>query len=162
MKKHNTSSPPRLVALLAGAALLGLVSQSALAEGTLSNTTISNQATVNYSVGVTTQPAINSNTVVFVVDNKVNLTVAKVADNAATTPGLTNQVVAFTVTNNGNTAQRYALSAVQTSSGLTNPLTNVRIYLDDGATPGAWDASDTQYVDAGTFANVAQTLRLTC
>ena len=155
MKKHNTSSPPKLVALLAGVALLGFVSQSALALGTASGTTINNTATLNYSVGATVQPAINSNTVGFVVDNKVNLTVAKVLDNASTTPGLTNQAVAFTVTNNGNTAQRYALSPVLTSSGLTNPLTNVRIYLDNGATPGAWDATDTLYVDASTFANVA-------
>jgi hypothetical protein len=155
--KHftKTGSPPGFLALLVGAMLLGLISQSALALGTPSGTPINNQATLNYSVGATAQPAIPSNSVGFVVDNKVNLTVAKVTDNANTIPGLINQVVAFTVTNNGNTPQRYALSAVAGASTLTNPLTNVRIYRDNGSTPGVWDATDTLYVDASTFADVA-------
>lgn len=122
MKKHNTSSPPRLAALLAGAALFGLVSQSALAAGTASNTTISNLSTLNYSVGGITQTAIGSSptgnisgagtATTFVVDNKVNLTVAE--SNATVTsssPGATNQITTFTVTNNGNTAQGYNLVA---------------------------------------------------
>lgn len=152
---NKTSGSARLATLLAGAALFGMASQSALAAGTLSGVTISNQATVNYSVGAQAQPAITTVAATFVVDNKVNLTVQKVADNAATITNMNNQAVAFTVTNNGNTSQRYALSAVVGASTLTNPLTNVRIYLDNGATPGAWDATDTLYVDASTFANVA-------
>jgi uncharacterized repeat protein (TIGR01451 family) len=151
---NQTNSPPRLLALLFGAALLGLVSQSALALGTLSGTPINNQATLNYTVGTTAQSAINAS-VGFVVDNKVNLTVAKVADNANTIPNLNNQAVAFTVTNTGNTPQRYALSAVVGASTLTTPLTNVRIYRDNGSTPGVWDATDTLYVDAGSFLDVA-------
>jgi uncharacterized repeat protein (TIGR01451 family) len=151
---NKTNSPPRLLALLFGAALLGLVSQGALAAGTLSGVTINNQATLNYTVGTTAQSAINAS-VGFVVDNKVNLTVAKVADNASTVPNQNNQAVAFTVTNNGNTPQRYALSAVLGASTLTTALTNVRIYLDNGSTAGVWDATDTLYVDAGTFLDVA-------
>lgn len=154
MKSINRSKPPRLIALLVGVALLGLVSQSALAVGTASGTSINNSATLGYSVGGVSQTPITSAAASFVVDNKVNLTVTKAADNVTTTPGLTNQAVAFTVTNNGNTAQRYALSAVQTSSGLTNPLTTVRIYLDVNGN-NAYDAGDTLYVDASTFANVA-------
>jgi len=151
---NKTKSPPRLLALLFGAALLGLVSQSAMAAGTLSGTTIANQATLNYTVGTTAQSAINAS-VNFVVDNKVNLTVAMASNNATTTPNLNNQAVAFTVTNNGNTPQRYALSAVAGASSLFTPLTNVRIYRDNGSTPGVWDATDTLYVDAGTFLDVA-------
>jgi len=151
---NKTNSPPRLLALLCGAALLGLVSQSAMAAGTLSGTTIANQATLNYTVGTTAQSAINAS-VNFVVDNKVNLTVAMASNNANTIPNLNNQAVAFTVTNNGNTPQRYALSAVAGASTLFTPLTNVRIYRDNGSTPGVWDATDTLYVDAGTFLDVA-------
>jgi uncharacterized repeat protein (TIGR01451 family) len=151
---NKTNSPPRLLALLFGAALLGLVSQSAMAAGTLSGTTIANQATLNYTVGTTAQSAINAS-VNFVVDNKVNLTVQMVSNNANTIPNQNNQAVAFTVTNNGNTPQRYALSAVAGASTLFTPLTNVRIYRDNGSTAGAWDATDTLYVDAGTFLDVA-------
>jgi len=154
MKSINTSLSSKLVALLAGVALFGLATQSAMAAGTLSGTTINNQATLNYSVGTTAQTAINA-AVGFVVDNKVNLTVAMVADNASTIPNLNNQAVAFSVTNNGNTPQRYALSAVVGASTLTTALTNVRIYRDNGSTPGVWDATDTLYVDAGTFLDVA-------
>ena len=150
---NKTNSPPRLLALLCGAALLGLVSQSAMAAGTLSGTTIANQATLNYTVGTTAQSAINAS-VNFVVDNKVNLTVAMASNNANTIPNLNNQAVAFTVTNNGNTPQRYALSAVAGASTLFTPLTNVRIYLDVN-TNNAWDAGDTLYVNAGTFLDVA-------
>jgi hypothetical protein len=154
MKQSYRSKSPKLIALLVGAALLGLVSQNVLAAGTASGTSISNSASLTYSVGSVSQTPITSAAATFVVDNKVNLTVTKVLDNLTTTPGLANQVVAFTVTNNGNTAQRYALSAVQTSSVLTNPLTNVRIYLDVNAN-NAWDAGDTLYVNAGTFLDVA-------
>lgn len=120
MKKHNTSSPPRLAALLAGAALFGLISQNALAAGTASNTTISNLSTLNYSVGGVAQTAIGSSptgntsgagtATTFTVDNKVNLTVAESGGSVTSvSPGATNQIATFSVTNNGNTAQGYNL-----------------------------------------------------
>ena len=152
MKSIKTSISTRLAALLAGAALFGLVSQNALALGTASGTTISNSATVNYSVGATSQPAITA-AAQFVVDNKVIVTVANVT-NATVIPGTTKQAVAFSVTNTGNTAQRYALSAVAGASTLTTAPTNVSIYRDNGTTAGVWDAGDTLYVDASTFGDV--------
>lgn len=176
MKKHNTTSPPRLAALLAGAALLGLVSQGALAAGTASGTAINNLAKLSYAVSGTAQEEIcssaagnstgNGGTAAttctsgvngalntsFVVDNKVNLTVAKVSD-LTTIPGTTKQALAFTVTNNGNTAQRYALSAVVGAATIVT-MSNVAIYKDVNA-DNAWDAGDTLYVDASTFGDVA-------
>lgn len=120
MNRNHTNSLSRLVALLAGTAWLGLAAQGALAAGTPSNTTISNSATLNYSVGGVGQTAIGSsptgNTTgagtptTFLVDNKVNLTVAE--SNSTVTsvsPGATNQITTFTVTNNGNTPQGYNL-----------------------------------------------------
>ncbi len=166
MKKHNTTSPPRLVALLFGAALLGLVSQSALAAGTASNTTISNKATLNYEVGGVAQTLIESSSAgnstagvgngtatTFVVDNKVNLTVAKVADRTIA-PGTTDRTLRYTVTNNGNTSQRYALSAVAGAENMTGDMSNVRIYKDVN-NDGALDGGDTLYVNAGTFGDIA-------
>jgi len=151
MKTMKTSISSKLVALLAGAALFGLISQSALAAGTLSGTTISNSATLNYSVGGFGQAGITSNAATFTVDNKVNLTVAKVAD-LNILPNSTNQALAFTVTNNGNTAQNYALSAV--AGAATATMTNVRIYLDVDNS-GTLNGGDTPYVDATTFGSVA-------
>lgn len=177
MKTHNTTSPPRLIALLAGAVMLGLVSQTALAAGTASGTTISNLAKLSYSVGGTAQQEICSSSTgnstgnggtsgttctdgvngagntSFVVDNKVNLTVAKVAD-ANVIPGTTKQALAFTVTNNGNTSQRYALSVVNGAETFTTNIAGTSIYLDVNAN-NAWDGGDTLYVDASTFGNVA-------
>lgn len=175
-RNYRTSSPTRLAALLAGAALFGLVSQSALAAGTASGTTINNLAKLSYSVGGTAQNEICSSptgngtgnggtsgttcvsgtngatNTSFVVDNKVNLTVAKVSD-LTTVPGTTSQALAFTVTNNGNTTQRYKLSAVAGAATIST-MSNVKIYLDVNGN-GAWDAGDTLYVDASTFGNVA-------
>jgi hypothetical protein len=138
------------LALFLIGAMAIMVPQHALAAGTASNTSISNQATVNYQVGGVSQAAINSNVVTFVVDNKVNLTVTQLG-NATVVPGSTNQVLSFSVTNNGNTTQRYALSATS-NSGIT--MTNVRVYIDAG-TLGTLDGADTLYVDASTGGNIA-------
>ena len=148
--KMSTIRNHMFLALLLIGAMTIMVPQHALAAGTASGTTISNQATVNYQVGGTAQTAINSNTTSFVVDNRVNVTVAQVG-NATVVPGSTNQVLVFTVTNTGNTAQRYALSATN-NSGIT--MNNIRIYRDVNS-DGALDGGDTLYVDAGTFNDVA-------
>lgn len=68
MKSIKTSISSRLVALLAGAALFGLISQSALALGTPSNTDISNTASLAYSVGGFAQVPVNSSTSTFKVE----------------------------------------------------------------------------------------------
>ena len=153
---NKTGSPPRLAALLFGAALLGLVSQSAMAANnyTPAGTTISNTATVNYSVGSTAQTPITSSATTFKVDNKVNVTVAKTSDNSSVNPGTSKQAVAFTVTNNGNAPQRFALSAVTGAGSITGGQSNVAIYLDNNG-DGAWDAGDTLYSTAATFGDVA-------
>ena len=153
MKLFRQKLRTSFVALLSSAALFGLVSQSALAAGTASGTSISNQATVNYTVGATAQPAVTSTAATFLVDNKVDMTLTSTG--ATVVPGSTKQALAFVLTNTGNTSQRYALSAVAGASTLTTALTNVAIYLDNGTTPGVWDAGDTLYADASTFGDVA-------
>src|SRR3954466_4382178 len=104
------------------------VIQSANAAGTASSTSITNRATVSYSVGGVAQTAIQSSPTgntsatgsdtTFLVDNKVIHTVAPVAGAAIqTVPGATNVVAAFTVTNTGNTAQGYLLTPTNLASG---------------------------------------------
>lgn len=164
MKRTNKNSPPKFVALLAGAALLGLVTQSALAVGTASGTSITNLATLSYTVGGVTQTPIGSSATgnttgagtatAFVVDNKVNVTV--VEGNATFTtvvPGQLAAVTTFTVTNAGNTAQDFALTAAdvvaaQTLFGLADNFvtTNIKVFVDANAN-GTYEAA----TDTATF-----------
>jgi len=149
-------------ALLLIGAIAIMVPQHALAAGTASGTTISNKATVNYSVGAVAQTPIessptgnstpgvgNGTATTFTVVNKVNVTVTQVG-NATVIPGSTSQVLVYTVTNSGNTAQRYALSTTLNSGFAMN---NIRIYKDTNAN-GILDAGDVLYVDASTFGDI--------
>ncbi len=89
----------------------------AQAAGTLSGTTISNTALLQCNF---CSAGISSNTPSFVVDRKVNVTVAEIS--GATTAVSANQSTAvtdFMVTNNGNTVQDYSLTASNSSSGAT-------------------------------------------
>ncbi|TAN82699.1 MAG: hypothetical protein EPN14_03840, partial [Gallionella sp.] len=139
MKKHNTNSPPKLAALLFGAALLGLVSQSALAAGTASGTVVTNLAKLNYSVGGVAQGAICSSptgngtadddgTCVsgafgavntdFAVDNKVDLLVTEGNSTYTTVvAGQTAATTTFTVKNEGNTTQDFKLDVASLANG---------------------------------------------
>ena len=125
--------------LLAGA-------QQAFAAGTVAGTAITNQATINYAVGGVTQPAQASNVSSFVVDRKINVTVAVVGSaNTSVVPGATSQVTTYTVTNNSNATMDYALSALNKTGG-TGPfggtddfdVTNLRIYVDSNGN-GVYD-----------------------
>src|SRR5262245_9977988 len=98
-------------------ALLALTSlgvlQGAYANGTASGTTISNQATVDYSVCGVSQAQITSAAASFVVDTRIDFTVSEVSGGATPThPGQTNVVATFSVTNTGNSTQGYVLTVV--------------------------------------------------
>ena len=99
-----------LVTICTVASLLVLSSNATFAAGTLANTPISNSATLSYDLNGVTQPDITSPTAIFVVDNKIDLTVIE-KNNSPTqvTPGQLRAVTTFTVTNNGNAVQDYAL-----------------------------------------------------
>lgn len=144
MKSINTSISTKLAALLAGVALFGLVSQSALAAGTPSGTVISNSASLAYSVSGIGQAAIVSAAATFAVDNKINLTVTGAGMNIL--PNSTNQALYFTVNNIGNTSQSYTLAA-SVNGVPTATMTLVGIYNDDSGTPGTYIAgTNTVYV----------------
>jgi uncharacterized repeat protein (TIGR01451 family) len=150
---------------IALAALALAVAQGAQAAGTASGTSIDNRATVQYAVGSSTQPVIESspagNTTAgvgngsdtsFVVDNKVDLTVAETSGSyTIVASGGTNEVLGFTVTNTGNTTQDFSLSAADNATdpfgGTDNfDATPVAIFVD-GNGNGVYDAG----VDTATY-----------
>jgi len=116
MKSIKTSISTKLAALLAGAALFSLISQGALAAGTTAGTSISNSASLAYSVGGVAQTAINTTSAAFLVDEKINLTVVGgVTTNVV--PGSTAQATAFTVTNNSNSPLDFTLAVTSAIAG---------------------------------------------
>jgi uncharacterized repeat protein (TIGR01451 family) len=149
------------------AALALSAAQSAQAVGTASGTSVDNRATVQYSVGATTQPVIESsptgNTASgvgngldtsFVVDNMVDLTVAELSGGYTISPsGGVSEVLTYTVANTGNTTQDFSLSAADNATdpfgGTDNfDATPVAIFVD-GNDNGVYDAgTDTAtYID---------------
>ncbi|MDH5633378.1 MAG: DUF11 domain-containing protein [Gammaproteobacteria bacterium] len=152
---------------LALVATLFATSWTAHAAGTASNTTISNSATVTYSVGGVAQAGIDSSPTgnsipgagvptTFVVDNKVDLTVARVGVAAVSVvPGQASVATEFTVTNTGNTTQDFGLAGANIASGQALfagtdnvDVTIVGAFAESGATPGYQVTEDTAvYVD---------------
>jgi uncharacterized repeat protein (TIGR01451 family) len=146
--------------------------QSAFAIGTDSGTSISNKATVSYSVGSVVQTPIESSPTgnstpgvnngagtAFVVDNKVLHVVSEVGGVVtSTSPGATNVVATFRVTNQGNTSQGYALTVTNPASGAASPfgggsadnsdVNNLRVFVDSNAN-NVYDAG----VDTATAIN---------
>ena len=134
--------------------LLGLaVIPQAVAAGTASGTSITNQATVNYDVEGAAQTAVVSNVTAFIVDNKVDLTVTEVSGGYNDViPNTTNQALAFTVANTGNATQDVALSALAGADphgGTDNfDASNLRVFVEEGTTVGYQVAEDTAtYID---------------
>lgn len=114
-----------------------LPSGTTTAGGVSANTDITNQATLNYSIAGTGQPAIVSNTVTFKVDNKVNVVVTEVGGaptNVA--PNATGQVTTFLVTNAGNSPMDFQLAANGAlANGQTVTLSGT-LYTDSNNTAG--------------------------
>lgn len=163
--KWMTTIPRRVVwlsMLVAGT----LYTTSAMAVGTLSGTDINNRATVDYQVGGVDQTPIesapggnsspgvgNGADTTFVVDNRVDLTVAEVGGGATSVnPGQASAVTIFTVTNTGNTSQDYALTPTNLVGGTvfgntdTIDMNTLRVFVD-GNGNGAYDPG----VDTATF-----------
>lgn len=169
---NKTSSPPRLIALLAGAALLGLSSQSALAVATPSGTLISNQATLSYSVSGVGQPNIASTTANFVVDKKIHLAVSELGATAhPTVPGQLASSGAsglnFTVTNLGNDPQDFSLATSQPVGGLifstltdTYDSTGCSAFIDANGNK-IFDAGEATFIDE-LAAGASQVVVVTC
>jgi len=121
------------------------------ATGTLAGTTISNTATVNFSVGGVAQTAQNSNTSTFLVDRSVNLSVIETdASIIQVVPGQPQAVTTFKVTNNSNSTQDFSLAALNAASGVTvlggtdnTDFTSLTVFVESGATAGYQSGADT-------------------
>jgi len=136
----------RLLSAVSAAALTVLSASPALASGTLAGSSIVNTVSVNYQVGGVAQTATSaSNT--FVVDRKVNMTVAEVGTTTTTvSPGQLAAVTTFTVTNNSNATLDFALTAANAAAahgGTDNfNVSNIKVYVDTNGN-GSFDAGDT-------------------
>lgn len=140
------------------AAAFSAAASPAFAAGTTAGTSITNTATVDYQVGGVAQTQ-KSGSDTFVVDRKINLTVAEVGTvTTNVVPGQTNAVTTFQLTNGSNEVLDFTLAASQIATGGAAvhggndafDVSNVRIYRDStSGTVGSWDAADTlvTYVD---------------
>jgi uncharacterized repeat protein (TIGR01451 family) len=156
------------------AALVALVGlgwwSAASAQLTPAGTSIQTRATVNYSVGGQPQTLIESSptgntapgagagvSTTFLVDNRIDLTVAELSGNATvTSPGAAAAVLAFTVTNTGNAPQGYQLTVTEevgtllfgNADNATVGLANLQVRVDedpsagDGTGNGAYDGTE--------------------
>lgn len=124
----------------AAAALCG-TSAAAQSTGTPAGTQVDNVARIDYSSGGVAQAPVNSNTSSFLVDEKINLTVAELGGVATVAgAGGTGYVTEFTVTNLSNARQDFALSAAQDATGATTAfgqvdgfnVANLRFFVDNG------------------------------
>ncbi len=107
------------------------IAGSAWAVGTASGTAVNNRATVQYAVGSTTQPVIESSpagnstagagngaNTTFLVDNRIDLTVAELSlGYTVAAAGGVNEVLVYTVANTGNTVQDFSLTATDLVGG---------------------------------------------
>ncbi|MBE9536346.1 MAG: hypothetical protein IMF07_04120 [Proteobacteria bacterium] len=146
-------------------ALVMALPQTVLAVGTQARTTISNEATVDYSVNTAAQPTLYScetsacnntastETTDFLVDRKVNFTVTNV-DSDPKIGAFSNTTATFEyeINNLGNDWFSFDLSNgyVDTSSILDNGLAQ-QIFLDDGDNVFEGGGDDILYASAATF-----------
>jgi len=100
---------------LAIAVLVASTAGVAHATGTAAGVTISNSATVNYSVNAVAQPAITSASADFVVDRQINLTLTPPGTYVNVTPGTANNAIPFVLTNTSNAPLNFVLA------GANNP-----------------------------------------
>jgi uncharacterized repeat protein (TIGR01451 family) len=100
---------------LAIAVLVVSTAGVASAAGTVAGTTVSNTATVNYSVNAVAQPAITG-TADFVVDRKIDLTLTAPGTYVNVTPGTAGNAIPFTLTNTSNAPLDFALAAANNAT----------------------------------------------
>jgi len=150
--------------IMAGLMVLG-INSAALAAGTISGTNIENTATINYDVGTVSQTPIessptgnstpgagNGTATSFVVDNRVDLTVAEVNGiYTEVVPGAANQWLVFEVANTGNTVQDFVVTALDYGTDPFGGTENfdaviVEVYVDANSN-GVYDPA----IDTATF-----------
>jgi len=124
-------------------AILALSSVGVMAAGTTSGGTISNSASLSYSVGGATQPTVNTvEAATFVVDKKIDFSVSHNDDpkHVITTPGAITVERTFTLSNTTNNIQDFTVNATNLASGKLydgktddSDITDIKISVDGGA-----------------------------
>ena len=159
---------------------MALAASLAHATGTPSGTTISNLATLNYTVSGVAQSAVGSSptgntsgagtATTFVVDKKINLTVTTNDGTfIAVSPGASAAVTTFTVTNTGNDPQDFALASIQEIAGTTLfsgtdnfDATGCAQYVESGGTAGYQAAQDTAIFISSLASGSSATVYVVC
>ncbi len=173
---HKTLARPGAITALV---LTGvLVGGAAHAAGTASGTSITNLATLSYSVGATAQTPIGSSAAgntsgagtatSFLVDNKINLTVTT-TDVAfvSAVPG-TSGVATFSVVNNGNSTQDFLLAGANVAGGALFGVTDnfdtgaCSAFVESGTTAGYQAAQDTATFIDELVADGSKTVYVVC
>lgn len=154
------------VALAVCAVGTSMVLPNAYAAGTDAGVSVSNRATVTYSVGSVAQPPIESSPdgnstpgagagadTTFLVDRRIFVNVAANAPTSpTTTPGATAVVRSFTVSNSSNAPLQFTLDAESVITGNDFNVTDVAVFVDSAVQPngsyvaGTYDA----LTDVGT------------
>ncbi|XOV82296.1 MAG: hypothetical protein ACFHXK_15710 [bacterium] len=131
--------------VLVCSALFGTTSGHAI--GTDAGVNISNTATATFSVNGSAQSPVNSNTVVTIVDELLDVVV--IDDNSgpvAVGAGATGAILQFSITNNGNGSEVYRIIAeADVNEGGFDPLLN-QLYIESNGLPGLQVGGDTPYV----------------
>jgi len=120
-------------------ALASLLATPAMAQESTAGDSITNTVTVDFQVGGVNQTAVTDSDT-FIVDRKIDVTVAAVGASPNVSAGDTQVVRQFTVTNDSNAVVGYALTASGAAGGDYTPQ-NVTIFIDaDG--DGEYDAGE--------------------
>jgi uncharacterized repeat protein (TIGR01451 family) len=115
--------------------------QQAHAFGTTQGISVANTASVDYTVGGVNQPDVSSNAATFVVDRRINLTVAEVGGIATDViPGSIDRITTFTVSNTTNGTQDFRLVATNDAAGAGTAFgdtdnfegSSLRVFVDNG------------------------------
>ncbi|MFK4752981.1 hypothetical protein [Oceanobacter antarcticus] len=171
MKLHNALWVPAVIGALSGMAT------NAYAVGTTAGTTINNTATLDFKVGATDQPQVESTPTIggtpgdptsFVVDVKVNFSVDRLATTTytVTNDGLETTVMAYKITNLSNAPLDFSLAAIDqmATAGTvavtggdpaTNPVVDT---IDNALTAVKYYESDDAILDTGADTEITGTL----
>ena len=141
---------------LAAVSLL-ILSLPTFAIGTDAGLNIQNTATVNFEIGGAAQTPVDSNTVVTLVDELIDVVV--VDDNggsvAVSTPD-SGVILQFTVTNNGNGSEVFRIIGdPNIAEGGFDPTLD-QLYLETNGLPGLQIGGDTAYVPGISDPNLAE------
>lgn len=134
-------------------AMILLCTTNLSAGGTTAGTSVSNSASLSFSVGGVSQTAVTSNTDTFVVDKKIDFVLANNdGDQIQVVPGDIAKITTWSITNEGNLAQKFTFTAAQLTGGET-------IYTDADTQDS--EALTLEYsTDSGTTWNALTTIEI--